>query len=547
MSGLKERLLRLKRPDNGVAGRNGAESSAGSGEEREEARRAEEREAAQEQWERLGGVRLERNASGAFLLRERVYAGDHRHGRATLGELRELAGELGALASEAAARTCGKRGRRTAAASAPAPAPELERLLFFDTETTGLGVGAGNVPFMIGLGFYEADRFVVQQLFIRNPAEETAMLAYLEGLLERFTHIVSYNGRSFDWPILQSRFVLARRKPGKGEWQHIDLLYPARSLWKTSLPSCRLSAVEADKLGFRRVHDVPGSMAPVLYVQYLAERDPGVIAGVFVHNEHDIVSLAALAIHLAKLLRGEEPAGGLGDEELLRLSAWLDKLGKDELAERMRARLGLRLLDGGVRAGRERLLLELAAAYKKRGRYDRAAELWRRFVAERGGSFACPVEPYIELAMYGEHRERRYGEALAYAEEALNQVWKRMSLTRVDGKQRELVEALQKRIRRLRDKQRREAAAARAGTARRVADECGSADDGEAPAERAGTTAYDGGTSAVRAGARRTTDARGSATAANRAGEYVPRAAAAWIKTPRPKKPKPVYAMESLI
>lgn len=538
MNGLKERLQRLKRPEAGAAIGNGKSGAAGTGEERDDPR-AEGSEAADGMlapagWERLGGVRVERNAIGAFLLRERVYACNHRHGGETLGELCDLAGELGVLAAGGVSlRRAGKRGSPHGAARRSGggqehrsergaeeaehgsePALPHERLLFFDTETTGLGVGAGNVPFMIGLGFFEAERFVVRQLFIRNPAEEAAMLAYFEQLLQRFTHIVSYNGRSFDWPIVQSRFVLARRGLRQDGWRQIDLLYPARSLWKTSLPSCRLSTVETDKLGFRRTDDVPGSMAPVLYVQYLAERDPGVIAGVFVHNEHDIVSLAALAVHMAKLLRGGEPAEGAGDEELLRLSAWLDKLGRTELAERARERLGQRLLGGGVRPGRDRLLLELAAAYKKRGRHDSAAELWRRFVAERGGSFACPVEPYIELAMYGEHRERRYGEALAYAEEALNRVWKRMSLNRVDDKQRELVEALQKRIRRLRDKLRRETdampAAAGAGPNR---------------------TATSGEGASVSEG-----------TAASASRTHVP-----WSNAPRSKQPKPVYAMESLI
>jgi hypothetical protein len=541
MNGLKERLQRLKRSgaaeaggrletaaveDGAVADRTvafvegeagGTRSGAAQGPDSQAA--VDARSLAAAGWEAIGDVRIERNSYGSFVLRERTYDAKHRHGCVALGELAELAGELGALAAGAAA---GSEGELV----------ELERLLFFDTETTGLGIGAGNVPFMIGLGSYEATRFVVRQLFIRNPAEEAAMLFYFEQLLERFTHIVSYNGRSFDWPIVQSRFVLARRGRARDEWRHIDLLYAARSLWKTVLPSCRLGTVETDKLGFRRHDDVPGSMAPVLYVQYLAERDPRIVGGVFVHNEHDIVSLAALAVYVAKLLRGEEAAQGCGEEELLRLSLWLDKLKRPELAERMRAQLAARLLGGAVRPGRERLLLELASAYKRRARFEAAAELWRRLVAERGGSFACPLEPYVELAMHCEHRERRYGEALAHAEEALNLVWKRMSLTRVDERQRQLAEALQRRIRRLLGKQRREAA--RRAVPGAATQEAGGGDAVMALRKGAAGDALQRADVGVR-------EPTGGPSAASE-----PRAAV-WPNAARSKRTKPQYVRESLI
>lgn len=456
MSGLRERLLRLKRSEAGgaksgeAAEERTAEAAEGSSEAsggadcRTDADKEQERVRAE--WSCVGGMRLERNGSGAFLLRETVYAGGYRHGDTGLRELSGLASELGALCGE------GIDG---------AASPEPERLLFFDTETTGLGVGAGNVPFMIGVGFYRGEDFVVQQLFIRNMAEETAMLTYLRELLQRFSHIVSYNGRSFDWPIVKSRFVLARRRLEEDGWRQLDLLYPARSLWKSVLDSCRLSSVEANRLGFRRKDDVPGSLAPVLYAQYLAERDPLAVGGVFVHNEHDIVSLAALTVHLAKLLRGDVPLESLGGEELLRLAAWLDKLGRRREAERARTELAGRLLAGAALPARgDRLLLELASAYKKRAQHERAAELWLRCVELRGGSFACPIEPYIELAMFYEHRARRLDEALRYAEEAQNMAWRRASLARMGDRQREQIEALQKRMARLRDKKRRTAARA---------------------------------------------------------------------------------------
>lgn len=498
MSGLKERLLRLKRAETGgaAAGRPAAAgeepAQAGSG---ADAGLEAEQERVRTEWSCIGGMRLERNGSGAFLLRESVYGSGCRHGDMALHELAGLAGELGAL--------CGATG--------DASAPEVEKLLFFDTETTGLGVGAGNVPFMIGVGFYRGDEFVVQQLFIRNMAEEAAMLAYLRELLLRYTHIVSYNGRTFDWPIVKSRYVLNRSRLDEDEWRQLDLLFPARSLWKTVLDSCRLSSVETHRLGFCRKDDVPGSLAPVLYAQYLAERDPRAVAGVFVHNEHDIVSLAALTVRLAQLLRGDAALAELGGEELLRLGAWLDKLGRRREAERARAELAARLLGGGALPARDdRLLLELASAYKKRAQHERAAELWLRCVELRGGSFACPIEPYIELAMYYEHRARRLDEALRYAEEAQNMAWRRASLARMGDRQREVIEALQKRLARLRAKQRR-------GTAARGAEQAQAAGGARQQSAAAGEL-----------GARQTAPALLSA------------------KPPRAKRSKPEYARESL-
>src|SRR5690606_34269891 len=121
---------------------------------------------------------------------------------------------------------------------------DAEKLLFFDTETTGLGLGAGNVPFMLGFGYFERQTFVVEQCLIRHPGEEPAMLEYFAGRLARCTHIVSYNGRSFDWPVLKNRYVLNRLDFPESHLRHIDFLYPSRSLWKRVLPSCSLSVVE---------------------------------------------------------------------------------------------------------------------------------------------------------------------------------------------------------------------------------------------------------------------------------------------------------------
>lgn len=365
----------------------------------------------EEAWGKLDAA-LIRNACGSFIRRRRVYPMNHRHGECDLSELHGAAGELAAFHG----------------GEQPVRAREL---LFFDTETTGLGLGAGNVPFMIGLGFWEEMGFAVEQLFIRNPAEELAMLEYLKPILERYPYLVSYNGRSFDWPLLKNRFVMNRMKDGIADPLHLDFLYPSRSLWKNTLPSCRLSKVEEARLGFLRQDDVPGSMAPALYFLYLAEKRPADIGPVFVHNELDIVSLAGLAVLFGHTLAGRIPTDGCTPEEIYRLGLWLHKMGKTELSLKVLKPLHT----VAARVETEGWFLSLAGHYKQLGLWDEAVELWQRAVEtvrceEAGGS---PVEPCVELSMYYEHRQKDYATALLYAEEAFR--WEESRLAKLQAVQ----------------------------------------------------------------------------------------------------------------
>lgn len=386
MSGLKERLNRLKRSD--------------------ETKSVSKPEMSSDGWERLSAA-LEVNEWGAFIKRTIRYSLDYRHGHYELGAFRETAAQLMAFHEEAE--------------------EELlpEHLLFFDTETTGLGLGAGNVPFMLGLGFFEKNQFILEQLFIRNPAEEFAMLNYFSAVVSRFRFLVSYNGRTFDWPIVKNRLVLNRLKLKNEEPRHLDFLYPSRSLWRNTLPSCRLGNVEEGRLGFARADDVPGSLAPELYFRYLAEGDSNVMHGVFVHNEHDILSLAGLAIHFSHALAGKIRFEQLSNEELYRIGLWLDKMEKPLLSEAAFACL------------LERLPMEssdycvsLASFYKKKGDQQKAVHLWHEAIARRREQATLPLEPYIELAMHYEHKLKDYRTALYFAEEALQQARKRDLLAR---------------------------------------------------------------------------------------------------------------------
>lgn len=383
-------------------------------------------------------VTLMTNEAGSFLIRKRSFTLDHKHGQYALGELLEFAQELKVFHPNAEV--------------------SWEQLLFFDTETTGLGVGAGNVPFMIGIGYYEQARFVTEQFFIRNPAEELAMLLYFNSCLPRFSHVVSYNGRTFDWPIVQNRYVLNRMRLSNSNLLQLDFLYASRSFWRNTLPSCRLSKVEEERLGFLRLEDVPGSMAPTLYFQYLAEKRPSIVFGVFVHNEHDILSLASLAIHFCLALLGKLNYQTMEAEELFRIGLWLDKMGKVELANGAFTVL----MERPNELSSTHWLL-LAAYYKKKGQEQQAVKLWSDYIAlERNELAFASVEPYIELAMYYEHRVKDYQAALTLTEKAFQFAWKQAAFLRISTqraplkqaltKQQLLCEQLQKRLDRLRKK-----------------------------------------------------------------------------------------------
>src|SRR5436189_729035 len=213
--------------------------------------------AAAEPLERVVGGELVETGAGSLLVVRREYPLEHRHGRVPLDGVRRA--PLDVLA-------------RVARVESEALA--AERLLFLDTETTGLAGGTGTYAFLVGAGWIEGDVFVVAQHFMRDLDEEPALLAALAPLLERAGGVVTYNGAGFDLPLLETRFVLARRR-WPGTIPHLDLLPAARRLWSARLSDCRLVTVELHALGFERAGDLPGALIPSVYFEYLRRKAPG--------------------------------------------------------------------------------------------------------------------------------------------------------------------------------------------------------------------------------------------------------------------------------
>ena len=286
-----------------------------------------------------------------------------------------------------------------------------DRLIYLDTETTGLAGGTGTYAFMVGVGFFERGHFTLRQYFMEDLDQEPALIAALAALLPRFDGVVTYNGRAFDLPLLETRFILGRRR-----WPEVlasfDLLRPSRSLWKDALPDCRLSTIEEEVLGVKREDDVPGAVIPSLYFSYLRERRPGPIARVFAHNETDILSLVALAGWHARAVH-DPKALGLSPEEWVGLGRIWERVDWERALD-----CHMEAFRGGLPGElRRRLAKRLAHGEKRRGRWEEARQLWEECIAHEKGFDPTPWE---ELAKHYEHRSKRYAAAREIALAALD-------------------------------------------------------------------------------------------------------------------------------
>lgn len=295
------------------------------------------------------------------------------------------------------------------------PLPHPSKLVYLDTETTGLAGGTGTCAFLIGIGAVEASQFVVRQFFLRDYPEEKAILEALAEALAPYEGIVTFNGKTFDIPLLETRYTLARMRAPFGRMVHLDLLHPARRLWKLRLASCELTNLETGILGIAREGDVPGSEIPQLYFDYLRTGNAQHLQPVFFHNALDIVTLAALAVEMARALREDE--GVIASSlDLFSLSRILDRA---RVSERSRAVCRQALAQGLPATVEAQALWQLAAHHKKRREHGEAVELWKA-LAQREEPLA--LRALEELAIHYEHRSRDAATALVFTTAALDRL-----------------------------------------------------------------------------------------------------------------------------
>lgn len=302
--------------------------------------------------------------------------------------------------------------------------PDPAELIYLDTETTGLAGGTGTCAFLIGVGAIEGSGFVVRQFFLRDYPEEKPVLAALAEVLAGYKGLVTFNGKTFDVPLLETRFRLARQRSPFGRMIHLDLLHPARQLWKLRLESCRLTHLEAEILGIGRTGDVDGAEIPGIYFDYLRSGEARGLQPVFYHNSLDIVTLAALTTELARIVRTESVRGldvgqaGIDSEsapslDLFSLSRIFERTGDRARA----ANVCRRALDSGLPAAIEpRALWHLATQHRRSGEFEQAAEIWKEITRRETDYF---LEALEQLAIHAEHRLRDAAAALEFTQRAL--------------------------------------------------------------------------------------------------------------------------------
>ncbi|MBK9051591.1 MAG: ribonuclease H-like domain-containing protein [Chloroflexi bacterium] len=340
-----------------------------------------------------GGKVVTTEVGGCFVL-DHVYPLTHWHGNERLGDLLEVD------AAAAASFTTDPRFQSI----------QFQDILFLDTETTGLW-GSGTLAFMVGAAFFEGQAFVVRQYFLRDHGDETAMLLLLNELVASKAALVTFNGRSFDVPLLDGRYLMNRLETELLVKPHLDLLPPTRRLWRNRIGSCALGAVEKNVLGVRRSEDdVPGYLIPGLYLDYLRHGDARELLRVFYHNRLDMLSMVTLLYRVVRQWSRPQPTDNPHD--LFSLGAWQAHLSLIHEAETT-----LRLA-ASLEASLElyhQILHQLAVILKQQERRDEAANIWMQIAAT---SFE-DISAHIELAKHFEWREQDLAPAIQWTQQAL--------------------------------------------------------------------------------------------------------------------------------
>jgi uncharacterized protein len=287
---------------------------------------------------------------------------------------------------------------------------DLSSALFLDLETTGLAGGTGTVPFLVGLAYFHDERFKVTQFFLNEMAEEGRLIDELGRFIREmgFKSLVTYNGKAFDLPLVETRFALHRAPCPLRGLPHLDFLFSARSLWQHKYDSCRLFNLAQEIVQAPRSEDIPSAEIPIRYFQYIRNGDFSLIEPIVYHNQEDLLSLLGVVVAGAVLVERNREAA-------------MDLFGVARLFERAGdAGRSAALLEQALSGGRG-LTAEvthvarkkLSRHFKKNKEWDKALLVWQEMAAGE------EVDCFRELAIYFEHTAKDYGEAVRVATEGL--------------------------------------------------------------------------------------------------------------------------------
>ncbi|MCK5646791.1 MAG: ribonuclease H-like domain-containing protein [Anaerolineales bacterium] len=341
------------------------------------------------------GEEVETSFGAAYRI-ESQYENDYLHGRSKLSNVLSFPESLAADIT-----------RQPAFFDVP-----FEDVAYLDTETTGLGGGAGTLVFLVGIGSFVGNMFRLRQYFLRDPAEEAGMLDLLQNDLESASGFVTYNGAAFDLPLLESRYTIAlRRRLSLTPSPHLDLLHVARRLWKRALPDCKLGTVEGEILGVQRTDDdVPGAWIPGMYLDYLRSGNAAEMNKVIYHNTVDVLSLVGLAGHVFDRY-SDHKLDDLNDSETLAIARWHQDSGRSDTAESAYQKAAKsKNKDLQVEA-----LRRYASHLKKEKRRQEAIDSWVKWHRISPGD----PTPCIELAKYFEWDVGSIEQAHQWAQAAL--------------------------------------------------------------------------------------------------------------------------------
>lgn len=290
-------------------------------------------------------------------------------------------------------------------------AVDPQKLLFFDVETTGLSGGTGTIPFMLGFGYIQGEDFLVRVFILNDLYRESEFLEKIDSFLaeQAFSATVTYNGKSFDFPLMETRYILNRQRFSLLSNPHLDFLYPARVIWKHTQDSRKLGILGENLLGISRDEDILSSQIPQIYFNYLRTQSLNLLEKVAEHNSLDIVGLACLALLGVKYLM--DVSSTIESGEILGTGVLQEKFGNLDEAEE-RYRLVQKISN---RDDLKALAIKKLSLLKKRKKiYGEAMELWKELE---------PFKEHLafrELSVHYEHREKEYSKALEYVEKALN-------------------------------------------------------------------------------------------------------------------------------
>ncbi len=349
---------------------------------------------APEEW--LAGDEIE-TEHGRHFETEKLYERHRRHGSIGIADLEDLPADL-----------------LDSISGGEIPGVPPERWCFLDTETTGLAGGSGTYAFLVGVGRITPQGFRIRQFFMRDFGEEPSQLSALREHLKNFDVLITYNGRTYDQPLLETRYRMVRQRPPFGSLEHLDLLFGARRLWNLRFDSCRLVDLEIQILGVERQGDLPGELIPYVYFEYLRTQEIFRLLPIFHHNAIDILTLACLTAIVPRAFHAPERAEFAHGAEMVGLARWWRQAEQHENA--------LALFRQAVERGLPddllfRTLWDMAALEKKLGREHAALPVLTDLAASPNPWRASAL---IELAKYYEHRERNFTMALEMTRGALD-------------------------------------------------------------------------------------------------------------------------------